>query len=80
MAKPNSVTTKIRQLLVTAITPYPKPGLAWCIDCKYNDGLTWEMLESVIRTHVEGHNKADHVSVVLTQPDKNQIRHSGTRD
>jgi hypothetical protein len=73
MAKPNSKTTWVRNFLVGMLTPYPKFGFAWCIDCVYNDGKTWEMFESVIKRHVEAHSRGGTANVVMTRQPREKI-------
>jgi hypothetical protein len=64
MAKPNSITTVIRQFLADRIMPMPKPGLSWCVNCRFNGGMTWEMLDRVIADHVKTHGPGETVHIV----------------
>jgi hypothetical protein len=64
MARPNSLTTIIREKISDWITPMPKPGFSWCIGCRFNGGETWEMLDSVILNHVRTHAAGETIHIV----------------
>ena len=40
MADPNSVTTRVRMIMVRWLDPSPDPGEAWCMECSLHGGRT----------------------------------------
>ena len=63
MAKPNSLTTMLRQILVKYLDPQPAMNEAWCITCSLNDGQTKVLPINYLEPHLLLHPKGDYVLV-----------------
>ena len=55
MAKPNSVTTKVRRYLSDKLDPCPDMGEGWCVNCSLNGGKTAVISATGLRGHLEQH-------------------------
>lgn len=59
MSPPSGRVIRLRERLADFIEPRPAVGTAWCVDCWFNRGRTWEMPASVAQSHTEKHRDED---------------------
>ena len=55
MARPDSLTTRLRILIARRLEPMPDPGEAWCVGCSMNDGRTLVVSVNGIWDHAKKH-------------------------
>ena len=58
MARPNSLTTRLRRWAVRKLVVGPDPGEAWCMWCQLNGGKTAVVSASGYLIHVAEHRES----------------------
>lgn len=67
MARPDTLTTMLRELISKKLAPQPKVGQAWCVRCNLNDGHTLVFPADGAVGHALEHKRfspAKHVEII----------------